>query len=43
MSWDSLALTLTVAGAFFLAACALLEAVLWLHDRWLDRRQRRSP
>lgn len=39
---SALAFTLTVAGAFFLVACALLEGVLWLHDRWLDRRQRRS-
>jgi hypothetical protein len=42
MSWDSVALTLTVAGAFFLIACASLEAVLWIDDRLAARRNRKG-
>lgn len=36
---SAIALTLTLAGAIFLVACALLEAVLWVDDRRRERRR----
>lgn len=36
---SAIAFTLALAGAVFLTACALLEAVLWIDDRRRERRR----
>ena len=42
MSTDTIAFALALAGAFFLAACALVELFVWLSDLVAERRRKRA-